>query len=292
MGGRAQPHVLVLGTFSDVVERLWAAGATTSLICDGQVLHRHKGVSEHGSVTVTDGATDDELVAIAAGVHRVAPCGEELVVRGGRADVYLAEDQAVLAAGCRQEDVGAVQMPRAPLHGGVRLLGERPPEHFLDRASVARRDGLEVDLPLGPWQRERPVVRQHSLPCGPEVPHHAVECAGGLEHVVDDTVGRAERDLIDSEVLTQRGEVRVERGGQDGSGTTAQPAAGTHQGVGEPLEVVADGASERHSVGMARQGRDDRQPTSLRLLGCAASIALRHLGEEMGEVREFRIATA
>lgn len=73
MGEHAQPHVLVLGTFSDVVERLWAAGATTSLICDGQVLHRHKGVGEHGSVTVTDGATDEELVAIAAGVHRVAP---------------------------------------------------------------------------------------------------------------------------------------------------------------------------------------------------------------------------
>lgn len=74
MAGPSEPvHVLAVGAWSPVVERLWAAGAETSLLCDAEMLDQHQGLSEHRSVTVTRAAGLEELVALAEGVHARAP---------------------------------------------------------------------------------------------------------------------------------------------------------------------------------------------------------------------------
>jgi biotin carboxylase len=66
-------HVLILGIYSPVADRLWDADVATSLMCDRSLLHRERGLTEHRSLTVTDGAGVLEQVDLAARIHQVHP---------------------------------------------------------------------------------------------------------------------------------------------------------------------------------------------------------------------------
>ncbi len=89
-------HVLVVGAYSPLLDRLWAAGASTSWVCDPSAVEDNRGAGEHESVTVVGDGSVAGRVALAVQTGRAL----------GVTHVVALDDASMLVAALAREALG------------------------------------------------------------------------------------------------------------------------------------------------------------------------------------------
>ncbi len=86
-------HVLVIGAYSPLFDRLWAAGAQTSWLCDPAGVAAGRGAAEHLSVTVSRDRSVSGRSALAV----------QAALAGGATHVVATDDASMLVAALARE---------------------------------------------------------------------------------------------------------------------------------------------------------------------------------------------